>query len=760
MPIEGSPIGSVMLMKKNFLFFSILLGILTVMDARGAEVYKILNDSIFYSDGIYYQLIADREGAERNALCVVAWDPEIEELDIPEEAEVPDEMFPDTPDLSSISPNTISRGTRKYKIITWFKPKLVAVPLEEYKVRKIQFAMDIEIDGDFASFKYLKELNLPANMKSIPPRMFKNCKALTGIRIKKLVETVGEEAFAGCTSMTWFDVEGTSLSTIGKRAFSGCTELRDVDLGGVNGVRWIDSRAFEGCTSLTSIRLPSYCSFISKDAFLGCDNLTSINLDRKYASSEYDYYYESDGAIYHHYYTDDCRLWIVPPGKRTIVIDNNANKIESFTFKNNPYISAIYIPDNISEVGEGAFMGCVNLNALRLSERLSSIPDSMVYGCSKLEALTLPESVLNIGSWAFANCDKLESLNIPSQVKSIGVGVFADSSIKDLTVSPWNTEYDAKDGMLYHIGYKNAYNVTPYDRYLVACPGGKDMVTIDEETIKILDYAFTGCRNIETIHIPKNTHYVSPHAFTGCDGLLNFSVSPDSPFFREKDGVLLKKGLSFNSISIESYPKGREEADLSLLIDKSELDPTTRVTFQILNGAFAGNKCLKTLRLPDDYGVEFDTGNDNEYFLTCPNIENIYAYFGCPVYSNNEKDDIFHKKVYDNALVNIYVDSETLKELPEEVLKEYISDAWRKFKNINFIELSGFDDIIADDNNLEDYHIEGGEIIMNSPLTTVEVYNFSGRKVGVGAGRVSVPSPGLYILKSGNRTCKVLVGKF
>lgn len=49
---------------------------------------------------------------------------------------------------------------------------------------------------------------------------------------------------------------------------------------------------------------------------------------------------------------------------------------------------------------------------------------------------------------------------------------------------------------------------------------------------------------------------------------------------------------------------------------------------------------------------------------------------------------------------------------------------------------------------------------MNSPLTTVEVYNFSGRKVGVGAGRVSVPSPGLYILKSGNRTCKVLVGKF
>ena len=48
----------------------------------------------------------------------------------------------------------------------------------------------------------------------------------------------------------------SKLETIGANAFAGCTKLTKVDLG--FNVKAIKTQAFAGCSSLTTLRLPSY----------------------------------------------------------------------------------------------------------------------------------------------------------------------------------------------------------------------------------------------------------------------------------------------------------------------------------------------------------------------------------------------------------------------------------------------------------------------------------------------------------------------
>ena len=672
--------------------------------ADNVENNTFVNDSVYYQDGVYYQLIPDKDGVKDNALAVVDWDEDMVELNVPEG------VYIDMP-ADSIS---MSR-TRKYKFIIWFKPKpkLLIMNQKQYKVSRILFSADIEFspDVDFSVYEFLASLDLPLNMKEIRPRCFKNCKALTSFTVKKNIERIGEEAFQGCTALREVNLTNSKVSVIHDRAFADCVSLRHVSLDGDYNLDYIYSKAFENCISLTEVRLPACLDYISRDSFEGCVNISSYDI-----SGNYDYasYYSYDGCIYNKGYNNEKSLYMVPPAKKTIVIDSEATEIGNKTFYGNNNISTIYIPDNIAKIGEAAFTNCKLLKKIRLSERLKTIPDSCFYGCEMLEQIKIPESVEKIGAWAFSKCNLITSIEIHSHVKFIGDGAFADcASMQNFAVNEWNTDYVAHNGLLYHCGYKSGYVYSPYDLHLISCPAGKDKVVLDEETVRIREFSFYGCRKFSTLHIPSKVYYVEPKAFYSCDSFEKFSVSNENERYECRDGILIESGYSFVSV-----PGGIEE----VVINHEESNLT-----EILTNAFYGSSKLRKVTFMKYQNIYAPN------FIACDSISeiNLYDWIEFSVYYN--ESECFSPHVYETAQLNVYYDIPELKSLIEE------SPYWSKFKNINYIEIGGVEDIPSEEN---------GEEAM--PVT---VYSINGMKVGNNTDDLT---PGVYIIRQGAKTKKII----
>jgi hypothetical protein len=122
---------------------------------------------------------------------------------------------------------------------------------------------------------------------------FKNFTALTQVSGQNVV-TIGDLAFAGCTTLATVDLPeatgigagafaGTALATvdlpkaltIGNNAFEGCTALA-VDLP---EAITIGQSAFYGCTDLFTVDLPKVVT-IGNYAFYGCTDLATVDLPK------------------------------------------------------------------------------------------------------------------------------------------------------------------------------------------------------------------------------------------------------------------------------------------------------------------------------------------------------------------------------------------------------------------------------------------------------------------------------------------------
>lgn len=144
----------------------------------------------------------------------------------------------------------------------------------------------------------LTNIELPEGLKTINEDSFGNCTSLKSLTIPASLETAtntthGPLRGSGITTITF--AEGTTnvpkllcdavkslttvnwpksntVETIGERAFALCTSLTSIDLPG--SVATIGKEAFDGCTALESIVIPKSVASIGASAFSGCTSLT------------------------------------------------------------------------------------------------------------------------------------------------------------------------------------------------------------------------------------------------------------------------------------------------------------------------------------------------------------------------------------------------------------------------------------------------------------------------------------------------------
>ncbi len=242
----------------------------------------------------------------------------------------------------------------------------------------------------------------------------KNYKSLKSITLGDHVQTVGMNAFEGCTNLEEVIIKNCAVS-IGENAFADCVNLKKVTIG--NKAVAFYSNAFAGCTALSSegeVHIADINSW-SNIRFLNAA-ANPLSLAKKL--------YVGDELV------------------ENVVLPNNLKEINDYAFYNCSNIKSVVIPGSVTMIGKDAFNDCIELENVEFLGSLSDWCKIFFYTRNSnpiafakklyidgklLENADIPEGVYDISNFAFTACESIKKVSLPKSLLTIGDGVFADA---------------------------------------------------------------------------------------------------------------------------------------------------------------------------------------------------------------------------------------------------------------------------------------------------------------------------------------------
>ncbi|MBR6292791.1 MAG: leucine-rich repeat domain-containing protein [Bacteroidales bacterium] len=302
--------------------------------------------------------------------------------------------------------------------------------------------------------------------------------------IPSSVDTIGEQAFSACSSLTSVTI-GNSVTSIGFNAFNSCSNLTSVTIS--NSVTSIGGWAFGHCDSLVNINIPNSVTYIGDHAFYDCRSLTSITIPEGVT--------ELIGTF------DECMAL------SSVVLPNSITTIGDNTFNHCSGLTSIMLHEGVQSIGHSAFQSCSNLSSISLPSSLKSIGEWAFDGCG-LVSITIPDSVLLIKEGAFYACHELVNVTLPESLDSIGGGVFAYCrKLSSVNIPP---KIKAIAGGLF------------------VCCDSLTNIIIPDSVRYIGEFAFFRS-GLRTVTIPKGVKYIREGAFRECNNLDTMFLKPLIP---------------------------------------------------------------------------------------------------------------------------------------------------------------------------------------------------------------------------------------
>lgn len=135
----------------------------------------------------------------------------------------------------------------------------------------------ISIDREtFKGNKEIKEVILPASLKSVGLHAFRDCSEITKIQVNGNVEEICMDGFINCTKLKNIEFNTQNIGRIGIGAFMNCEQLESVTFP---KMRWIEGSAFLDCKNLKDVTFNGDIDKIHHRVFENCDNLSSITFN-------------------------------------------------------------------------------------------------------------------------------------------------------------------------------------------------------------------------------------------------------------------------------------------------------------------------------------------------------------------------------------------------------------------------------------------------------------------------------------------------
>lgn len=208
---------------------------------------------------------------------------------------------------------------------------------------------------------------------TIGDSVFKDNLVINSVSLPKTIKHIGEEAFRGCSNLTYLNCE--NVSSYGNRALMNCANLRELTLSNSGGLDF---------------------SYVIQNAFDGLTGLRILNYDVPELSSSISNYSVAFTNL--GMYSDEL---IVNIGENVTILPD--------TLFAGTYITTLNFPvsSNLTEIKDGCFAN-TKITNLVLPEGLTRV-GSNAFRISTLKELTLPESLRYAGHSAF-ECENLEKL--------------------------------------------------------------------------------------------------------------------------------------------------------------------------------------------------------------------------------------------------------------------------------------------------------------------------------------------------------------
>ena len=233
-----------------------------------------------------------------------------------------------------------------------------------------------------------------SSIETIGNNAFASCTSLTSVSFP-VCTTIGYNAFASCTSLT--SVSFPVCTTIGNNAFAYCTRLTSVSFPVCTTIR---NNAFYCCTRLTSVSFPE-CTSIGNSAFQSCSSLTSVSFPECTSIGSFAFYY--------------CT-------SLTSVSFPVCTSIGYYAFASCTSLTSVSFPV-CTTIVSFAFAACSSLTSVSFPE-CTSIGSSAFQSCTSLTSVSFPVCT-SIGSYAFQCCNRLISLTLGGSSVCLLMGSFA-----------------------------------------------------------------------------------------------------------------------------------------------------------------------------------------------------------------------------------------------------------------------------------------------------------------------------------------------
>ena len=176
----------------------------------------------------------------------------------------------------------------------------------------------------------------------------------------------------------------------------------------------------------------------------------------------------------------------------------------------------------VTSIADSAFYSNWSLIEVTIPNSVTTIGERAFTSCSGLTEVTIPNSVTTIGDSAFEGCTGLKTVTIGNSVTTIGERAFYScTSLTEVSIpnSVTNIGSSAFEDCteLTEIAIPNA--VTTIEGYAFTRCTGLKTVTIGNSVTTIKSFTFSWCTQMESVTIGEKVESIEDFAFSHCDNL-------------------------------------------------------------------------------------------------------------------------------------------------------------------------------------------------------------------------------------------------